>query len=56
MRRGAKASTQGNSNLKGHYQVFVSKDNFKFNAAHFIAYQGFREKLHGHNYRVSVRV
>jgi len=28
----------------------------KFNAAHFIAYHGFREALHGHNYRVSVDV
>lgn len=41
---------------QGQYQIFVSKDNFKFNAAHFIAYPGFREKLHGHNYRVSVRI
>jgi dihydroneopterin triphosphate aldolase (PTPS-III) / 6-pyruvoyltetrahydropterin synthase len=39
-----------------HYQVFVSKDYFKFNAAHFMAYPGFRERLHGHNYRVSVRI
>jgi 6-pyruvoyltetrahydropterin/6-carboxytetrahydropterin synthase len=38
------------------YQVFVSKDYFKFNAAHFMAYPGFRERLHGHNYRVSVRI
>jgi 6-pyruvoyltetrahydropterin/6-carboxytetrahydropterin synthase len=38
------------------YEVFVSKDSFKFNAAHFMAYDGFRERLHGHNYRVSVRV
>jgi 6-pyruvoyltetrahydropterin/6-carboxytetrahydropterin synthase len=38
------------------YQVFVSKDYFKFNAAHFMAYPGFRERLHGHNYRVGVRV
>jgi len=38
------------------YEVFVSKDSFKFNAAHFIAYRGFRERLHGHNYRVSVRI
>ncbi len=36
--------------------MFVSKDDFKFNAAHFMAYPGFRERLHGHNYRVSVRV
>jgi len=38
------------------YSVFVSKDSFKFNAAHFQIYQGFRERLHGHNYRVGVRI
>ncbi len=38
------------------YEVFVAKDSFKFNAAHFQVYDGFRERLHGHNYRVSVRV
>lgn len=38
------------------FEVFVSKEDFKFNCAHFIAYKGFRERLHGHNYRVSVRV
>jgi 6-pyruvoyl-tetrahydropterin synthase len=36
------------------FTVHVSKDYLKFNAAHFIAYTGFREALHGHNYRVSV--
>jgi len=38
------------------FEVYVSNDTFKFNAAHFIAYPGFRERLHGHNYRVSVRM
>jgi 6-pyruvoyl-tetrahydropterin synthase len=38
------------------FEVFVSKDTFKFNAAHFVAFSGFRERLHGHNYRVSVRL
>src|SRR2546422_8264748 len=38
------------------YGVVVAKDCPKFAAAHFIAYQGFREPLHGHNYQVSVRV
>ncbi|CAK4126639.1 unnamed protein product [Aphanomyces euteiches] len=38
------------------YRIFVSKDYMKFNAAHFIAFQGFRERLHGHNYRMSVTV
>jgi len=42
--------------MNGRYEVYVSKESFKFNAAHFIAYPGFRERLHGHNYRVSVRV
>jgi 6-pyruvoyl tetrahydropterin synthase/QueD family protein len=38
------------------FKVRVEKDFLKFNAAHFIAYKGFREALHGHNYRVSVEV
>ncbi len=36
------------------YRVIVQKDYLKFSAAHFIAYKGFREPLHGHNYQVSV--
>jgi len=38
------------------FRVHVSKDYLKFSAAHFIAYPGFRERLHGHNYRVSITV
>lgn len=38
------------------FEVFVGKEYLKFNAAHFIAYRGFRERLHGHNYRVTVRI
>src|SRR5438552_17300208 len=38
------------------YSVVVAKDYLKFAAAHFIAFPGFREPLHGHNYQVSVRV
>ena len=38
------------------YRVHVFKDYLKFSAAHFIAYRGFREPLHGHNYQVSVQV
>jgi 6-pyruvoyltetrahydropterin/6-carboxytetrahydropterin synthase len=34
--------------------VYVAKADFKFNAAHFVAYEGFRERLHGHNYTVAV--
>lgn len=38
------------------FRVHVTKDYLKFSAAHFIAYTGFRETLHGHNYRVSVAI
>jgi 6-pyruvoyl tetrahydropterin synthase/QueD family protein len=38
------------------FRVHVTKDYLKFSAAHFIAYAGFRETLHGHNYRVSVEI
>ena len=36
------------------FSIHLSKDTFKFNASHFVAYPGFRERLHGHNYRVAV--
>ncbi len=29
---------------------------FKFNSSHFVVYEGFREPLHGHNYKVSIKV
>jgi len=38
------------------FRVHVTKDYLKFSAAHFIAYKGFRETLHGHNYRVTVDI
>jgi 6-pyruvoyl-tetrahydropterin synthase len=38
------------------FAIEVAKENMKFSAAHFIAYPGFREPLHGHNYQVGVRV
>ncbi|CAI5710690.1 unnamed protein product [Hyaloperonospora brassicae] len=37
-------------------KVHVSKENMSFSAAHFIATKGFREKLHGHNYRLEVSI
>lgn len=36
------------------YEVRVSKDYLVFAAGHFITYGGLCERLHGHNYRVSV--
>jgi 6-pyruvoyl-tetrahydropterin synthase len=44
------------SNRKASFEVRVAKETFRFNAAHFVAFQGFREHLHGHNYTVSVRL
>jgi 6-pyruvoyltetrahydropterin/6-carboxytetrahydropterin synthase len=38
------------------FEVKVAKDTFKFNAAHFVAFKNFRERLHGHNYTVAVRL
>lgn len=29
---------------------------YKFNSSHFVAYDGFREPLHGHNYKVSIKI
>jgi 6-pyruvoyltetrahydropterin/6-carboxytetrahydropterin synthase len=42
--------------VASEFSIHVAKENLKFSAAHFIAYPGFREPLHGHNYQVGVRV
>ena len=42
--------------MSSSFAVRVTKENLKFSAAHFIAYPGFREPLHGHNYQVGVTV
>ena len=38
------------------FEVHVTKEDFKFHAAHFVAFQGYRERLHGHNYKCGVRL
>ncbi|KAJ1620612.1 hypothetical protein T492DRAFT_1076904, partial [Pavlovales sp. CCMP2436] len=40
--------------MAGFFEVSVNREDIKFHAAHFVAYKGFRERLHGHNYTVSV--
>src|SRR5713226_4607959 len=40
--------------VASNFSIHVAKENLKFSAAHFIAYPGFREPLHGHNYQVGV--
>ena len=42
--------------MKSEFSIHVAKENLKFSAAHFIAYKGFREPLHGHNYQVGIRI
>ncbi len=49
-------NAQRNKKVKSEFAIHVAKENLKFSAAHFIAYPGFREPLHGHNYQVGVRV
>jgi len=42
--------------MSSFFEVRLVKETFKFNAAHFIAFRGFRERLHGHNYTCAVRL
>src|SRR5467141_1230790 len=42
--------------MASNFSIHVAKENLKFSASHFIAYPGFREPLHGHNYQVGVYV
>ena len=38
------------------FSVAIGKDQLRFTAAHFIAFPGFREPLHGHTYQAQVTV
>ena len=39
------------------FSIHLHKENFKFSAAHFLIFpDGSKERLHGHNYRVSVEI
>ena len=38
------------------FSININSDNFKFSSGHFVAFQGFRERLHGHNYTVSIHM
>ena len=50
------ATTPGAGWAAPKYEVQVKSERFKFNAAHFVAFPGYRERLHGHNYRVYVEL
>lgn len=40
----------------GDFQVRVESQDFRFSCGHFVAYDGYRERLHGHTYTVKMRV
>lgn len=42
--------------FNGHRTVMIRGEDLKFSCAHFVSYEGFRERLHGHNYTVEVEV
>jgi 6-pyruvoyl-tetrahydropterin synthase len=42
--------------MKGERAITIRGEEFKFCCAHFVAYEGFRERLHGHNYTVEVEM
>ena len=42
--------------VDGGFDVSVSLPESNFCCAHFVAYKGYRERLHGHNYQVSAKL
>eukprot|EP00918_Siedleckia_nematoides_P089853 GHVU01197486.1.p1 GENE.GHVU01197486.1~~GHVU01197486.1.p1 ORF type:complete len:290 (+),score=31.75 GHVU01197486.1:522-1391(+) len=38
------------------FDLGVESSRFKFSCAHFVAYPGFRERLHGHNYTLAFKI
>lgn len=40
----------------GDFQVRVESQDFHFSCGHFVAYEGYRERLHGHTYTVKMRI
>lgn len=42
--------------MAAEFEISLSKPNFKFNCSHFIAYRGYRERIHGHNYKVALKL
>jgi dihydroneopterin triphosphate aldolase (PTPS-III) / 6-pyruvoyltetrahydropterin synthase len=38
------------------FEILIKKSDMKFSCAHFIAYDNFREKLHGHNYNLTIKL
>jgi 6-pyruvoyl-tetrahydropterin synthase len=41
--------------MKEYFGIELDK-LFKINSSHFVVYEGYREPLHGHNYKVSIKL
>ena len=41
---------------KETYRVSIGSPDYKFSCSHFVAFKGFRERLHGHNYTITLEV
>lgn len=52
----AAATVAAPSAFPERFEVFVAKEDFKFSSSHFVAFDGFRERIHGHNYSCSIRL
>eukprot|EP00930_Biecheleria_cincta_P064811 TRINITY_DN5047_c0_g2_i1.p1 TRINITY_DN5047_c0_g2~~TRINITY_DN5047_c0_g2_i1.p1 ORF type:complete len:474 (-),score=68.69 TRINITY_DN5047_c0_g2_i1:50-1471(-) len=50
------SSSSSSSSSSCAREIGVSLPDIQFPAAHFVAFRGFRERLHGHNYNVSIRL
>lgn len=42
--------------MAAEFEISLDKPYLKFNCSHFIAYRGYRERIHGHNYHISVKL
>ena len=40
----------------GIREIVIQGEDLKFSCAHFVAFRGFRERLHGHNYTVKLKM
>ncbi|CAM9910666.1 unnamed protein product, partial [Ectocarpus sp. 12 AP-2014] len=52
----AAAAATASAPAPERFEVYVAKEDFKFSSSHFVAFEGFRERLHGHNYSCGVRL
>lgn len=51
-----RSPTGHRNDIQSEFELFLERDSFKFSASHFVARHGQRQRLHGHDYKVSVRL